>query len=184
MPATTTLRPAPSGNARVLTPDQTRAAIALAQGRTVTAAADSIGVHRSTLYNWFKDDPVFRRAVEEIRRERYERVKDEMRDLENLALARLRRILEDDAVPPAVQLRAAMLVLNRPFDTLGLETWHTPSSENLETTVQRRPGVLETPETAVVRQISTLFADQAAPAIDITRQNSTDSATQSRALAA
>jgi len=183
MPASTKLAPA-LGAASALTPDQTRAAIALAQGRTVTAAADSIGVHRSTLYNWFKEDPAFRCAVDEIRRERFERVKDEMRDMENLALARVRRILEDNAVAPAIQLRAAMLVLNRTFDAAGFETWNMPAPENLETTLQRRPGVLEAPQTAVVRHISTLFVDQPAPAIDITRHNSTDSAPVSLALAA
>jgi AcrR family transcriptional regulator len=174
MPAATRSTPPSSETARALTPEQARAAIALAQGRTVTAAADAIGVHRSTLYNWFKDDPAFRRAVDEIRRERYERINDEMRDLESLALSRVRRILEEDSVPAAIQLRAAMLVLTRPVDSIGIENWHMPRMENFETTLEHRPGLLKTPETCVVRQISTLFVDQPASAIEITRQNSTD----------
>ena len=87
----------PFNTAGVLTPEQTRAAIALAQGCTVTAAADSIGVHRSTLYNWFKEDPAFSKAVEEIRKERNERIQDQMREIGTLALSRVRRILEDGA---------------------------------------------------------------------------------------
>jgi len=161
--------------AKALTPEQTRAAIALAQGATVTAAADSVGIHRSTLYNWFKDDPAFRCAVEEIRRERYERIKDQMRELETLALSRVRRILEDDSAPAAIQLRAAILVLNRPLDHIGLETWHTPATEDLNLTLERRPSLLKQPDTPIVRHISTLSANQPGVTIDISRQNSTHS---------
>jgi hypothetical protein len=174
MPTPTRPSPASSEGARALTSEQTRAAIALAQGRTVTATADAIGVHRSTLYNWFKEDPAFRRAVDEIRRERYERLNDEMRDLESLALSRVRRILEEDSAPAAIQLRAAMLVLNRPVDSIGLENWRMPQMENFETTLEHRPSLLETPETSAVRQISTLFVDRPGAAIDIARHNSTD----------
>jgi AcrR family transcriptional regulator len=71
---------------------QTKAALTLAYGGTVTAAADAIGVHRSSIYNWFKSDPNFKQAVEEIRRDRYERLADQMRELEALTLTRLRRL--------------------------------------------------------------------------------------------
>jgi hypothetical protein len=50
-------RPDPVG---ALSTAQIKAALTLAYGGTVSAAADSIGVHRSSIYNWFKSDPNFK----------------------------------------------------------------------------------------------------------------------------
>ena len=138
---------------------QTKAALTLAYGGTVTAAADAIGVHRSSIYNWFKSDPNFKQAVEEIRRDRYERLNDQMRELEALALARLRRLLEDDAVPASVQLRAALAVLGRPQPHSGNEDWHLPSMESMNATLLRRPDAAKPPAFDTIRQISTLLTD-------------------------
>ena len=135
-------RPAPPARPRplgALSVDQTKAALLLARGSTVSAAADAIGVHRATIYDWFKNDAGFQQAVEEIRRERSGRLKDAMRELDALALARLRRILEDVNVPPAVQLRAALAVLGRPQPHSGDEDWHLPSMESMNATLLRRP---------------------------------------------
>ena len=76
----------PSTALSALSLDQAKAALALARGGTVSAAADSIGVHRSSIYNWFKSDPNFKQAIEEVRREWNERLIDEMRRLESLAV--------------------------------------------------------------------------------------------------
>ena len=138
---------------------QTKAALTLAYGGTVTAAADSIGVHRASIYNWFKNDPNFKQAVEEIRRDRYERLNDQMRELESLALARLRRLLEDDSIPASVQLRAALAILNRPKESPVHEDWNIPRMESLGATLECRPLVAEPPKFDTLRQISTLFAD-------------------------
>ena len=143
-------RPDPAGP---LSAAQTTAALTLAYGGTVSAAADAAGVHRSSIYNWFKSDPNFKQAVEEIGRDRYERLKDQMRELEALALARLRRLVEDDSVPASVQLRAALAILNRPKRTLGIEEWNVPRMENLGATLERKPLLADT-----TRQISALFA--------------------------
>ncbi len=148
-------RPDPVG---ALSAAQTKAALTLAYGGTVSAAADAIGVHRSSIYNWFKSDPNFKQAIEEIRRDRYERLADQMRELEALALARLRRLLEDDSVPASVQLRAALAILNRPKELSGREAWNVPQMESLEVTLNRKPSVADT-----TRQISTLFAVFEAP---------------------
>jgi AcrR family transcriptional regulator len=152
---TVPIRPDPAG---ALSADQTKAALTLAYGGTVSAAADAVGVHRSSIYHWFKRDPKFKQAVEEIRRDRNERLNDQMRELESLALARLRRLLEDDSVPASVQLRAALAILNRPKEPLGIEEWNVPGMESLETTLKRRPHVAKAPKFDTTRQISTLFA--------------------------
>ena len=148
-------RPDPAG---ALSAAQTKAALTLAYGGTVSAAADAIGIHRSSIYNWFKSDPNFKQAVEEIRRDRNERLIDQMRELESLALARLRRLLEDDSVPASVQLRAALAILNRPKEPSGGEDWNVPRMESLDATLKRKPHVAEPPKFDTTRQTSTLFA--------------------------
>jgi AcrR family transcriptional regulator len=164
--------PGPLG---ALSAGQAKAALALAYGGTVSAAADSAGVHRSSIYSWFKSDPNFKQAVEEIRRDRNERLVDQMREIESLALARLRRLIEDDSVPASVQLRAALAILNRPKPSLGIEEWNVPSAESLEITLKRKPHVAEPPKFDTARQISTLFAVSGArgSVSDTTRQIST-----------
>ncbi len=146
--------PDPAG---ALSAAQTKAALTLAYGGTVSAAADAIGVHRSTIYSWFKSDPNFKQAVEEIRRDRYERLSDQMRELEALALARLRRLLEDDSVPASVQLRAALAILNRPKEPSGREDWNVPYMESPGATLDRKPTLAEAPAFDTARQISALF---------------------------
>jgi hypothetical protein len=140
---------------------QTKAALTLAYGGTVTAAADAISAHRSTIYSWFKSDPNFKQAVEEIRRDRNERLADQMRELEALALARLRRLLEDDSVPASIQLRAALAILNRPKEPSGREEWNVPHMESLGATLERRPAAASAPKFDTTRQISTLLASGA-----------------------
>jgi hemoglobin len=71
---------------QALSPAQARAAITLAHGGTVTAAADAAGVHRSTIYNWFESDSDFQCAIKEIFDERNRRLLDQMRELDALAL--------------------------------------------------------------------------------------------------
>ncbi len=129
-----------SGAVSALSFDQAKAALALARGGTVSAAADSIGVHRSSIYFWLKSDPNFKRAIEEIRREWNERLIDEMRRLESLALLRLRHILENDSVPAGVQLRAALTILTRLKETSVTPEWSLPRMESLGFTIDDEPS--------------------------------------------
>jgi hypothetical protein len=106
-----------------LSPAQSQVVAALAQGRTVTAAAREADLHRNTIYNWL-DDPGFKTAVEEAQREYVAILSDGMRDLAALALETLRNLLEDPKTPPAVRLKTALAVLQRPhFPNRG---WHLP----------------------------------------------------------
>ena len=89
---------------------QTKAALTLAYGGTVSAAADAIGVHRSSIYNWFKSDPNFKQAVEQIRRDRNERLSDQMRELESLALARKPHLAEPPAFDTTRQISTLFAV--------------------------------------------------------------------------
>jgi hypothetical protein len=106
-----------------LSPAQAQVVAALAQGRTVTAAAQDAGVHRNTIYNWL-DEPAFKTAVEEAEHEYVAILSDGMRDLAALALETMRNLLEDPKTPPSVRLRTALAILQRPhFPNRG---WHLP----------------------------------------------------------
>jgi AcrR family transcriptional regulator len=87
---------------------------ALAQGQTVTAAARSAGVHRATIYDWFKSVPGFTDAVHQAREEFRETLDDGLQDLASKALSALAAILEDPKMPAGPRVRAALAVLHRP----------------------------------------------------------------------
>jgi AcrR family transcriptional regulator len=132
--------PDPAAFAR-LSPKQAQAATALARGATVTRVADALGIHRSTIYYWFKSDSLFRKALTELHREREERLRDEMRELEFLALSTLRDILQDPCAPAGVRLRAAMAVITRPSSSLGGEDWRLPQAEPIDRALERCPDL-------------------------------------------
>ena len=69
-----------------LTPAQAQVAAALAEGHTITAAADAARIHRCTIYNWFKKSKPFRTAIDEARGEYEEMFRDGIKDLYVLAL--------------------------------------------------------------------------------------------------
>jgi hypothetical protein len=168
-------RPLPEHTSlQALSPAQARAAITLAHGGTVTAAADAAAVHRSTIYNWYESDTNFQCAVKEIFDERNRRLLDQMRELDALALVRLHRILADDDASPSIHLRAAMAVLNRPTDHHGEEAWRMPHMESIDATIHCRPDVLDTPEFDAHRHIAAPPERQPLQ-LDASRQNSTDS---------
>src|SRR6202011_4119693 len=76
-----------------------------------------------TIYNWFHD-PAFKAAAGEAQREYVATLSDGVRDLAALAVETLRSLLEDPDTPPAVRLRTALAVLQRPhFPDRG---WHLP----------------------------------------------------------
>jgi AcrR family transcriptional regulator len=106
------------------TPAQAQVIADLAQGRTITDAACDAGLHRTTIHTWFRDQPIFKTAFEEAQREYVATLQDGMRDLAARAVETLRSLLENPETPPAVRLRTALAILQRPhFPTPG---WHLP----------------------------------------------------------
>jgi hypothetical protein len=108
----------------ILSPAQAQVVTALAQGRSVTAAALEAGIHRSTIHHWYRHEPAFETAVEQARAEYAATLNDSMRDLAARALETLRNLLEDPQTPPAIRLKAALAVLQRPH--FPKEGWHLP----------------------------------------------------------
>ena len=81
-----------------LSPAQTQVIVALAQGRTVSDAARDAGIHRSTIYNWFRHQPTFQAAFEDARREYVETVHEGMRELASYASVASLMLNLDEAV--------------------------------------------------------------------------------------
>jgi uncharacterized protein YchJ len=107
-----------------LSPVQAQFVDALASGASISAAARQAGVHRTTVHHWVRNSAEFKTAAENARAEYAEALRDEMRDLSSTALRILRTLLEAEDTPPAVRLRAALAVLQRPH--LAAKAWRLP----------------------------------------------------------
>ena len=117
-----------------LSPAQARVVVALAQGLSVTAAAREAGVHRDTIYQWLRNQPEFETAVENARAEYVAILADGVRDLAARALETLKELLDDPHTPPAVRLKTALAILQRP--AYPKQTWQLP--ERIETPSQQQ----------------------------------------------
>jgi hypothetical protein len=109
-----------------LSPAQAQVIAVLVQGRSVTAAALEAGIHRSTIHNWLRHEPAFKTAMQNAHTEYTAALNDSMRDLAALALETLRTLLDDPQTPPAIRLKAALAILQRPH--FPKEGWHLPES--------------------------------------------------------
>jgi len=87
---------------------------ALAAGSTLTDAAEAYGVHRVTIYRWMKTSKPFAAALHRARAEFVLARRDDLHLLSNRAVETLLAILDNPKASPAVQLRAAMFILQRP----------------------------------------------------------------------
>jgi hypothetical protein len=96
-----------------LTPAQQRVAAALLQGATVKDAAESCGVHRTTVHGWSRTNETFRSALEEARRIQAEWVSDEVRALVVDAFAQLQHIILDKSIRDSIRLQAALAIIDR-----------------------------------------------------------------------
>jgi hypothetical protein len=83
-------------------------------GRTETSAASSAGVHRSTVHNWM-NEPDFQAALADARQKCADLYQDSLHEIAALALDTIRQTLKNADLPPAVRLRAALAVLDRPL---------------------------------------------------------------------
>lgn len=94
-----------------LTPLQHRVLALLAEGRSLTDAAAEAGVHRNTVCNWRRSVPAFTRDTEFAIREQAVVWHDRMVQLAPLAAQVLHKVLNDEAAPASLRLRAAVTVL-------------------------------------------------------------------------
>ena len=87
---------------------------ALAAGSTLTDAAEAYNVHRVTVYRWMKTCQPFSAALHRARAEFVLARRDDLHLLSNRALETLLAILDNPKSSPAVLLRTAMFILQRP----------------------------------------------------------------------
>ena len=87
---------------------------ALAAGSTLTDAAEAYGVHRVTIYRWMKTCKHFSTALQRARAEFVLARRDDLHQLSNRALETLLTILDNPKSSPAVLLRTAVFILQRP----------------------------------------------------------------------
>jgi hypothetical protein len=93
-----------------LTAQQELAVDLLAMGKTVTEAADSLGVTRQTVSEWRNRNPAFEAALNERRKELWSGMSDRLRALLPNALGVLEQSIERGDVKAAIAvLRAAGL---------------------------------------------------------------------------
>jgi hypothetical protein len=97
-----------------LSPAQAKVIKSLARGQTVTAAAEDAGVHRTTIHHWIRTEPAFKIAVETAQSEYAAELNDGIRELAARALLTLHDLLQDISTPPAVRLKTALAILQRP----------------------------------------------------------------------
>ena len=88
--------------------------MALAAGSTLSAAAQTFGVHRSTVYRWIKSHQEFSPALRQARAESVLGLRDELHDLSSCCLKTLRAVLANPKSSPAVQLRPPCSSCNAP----------------------------------------------------------------------
>jgi hypothetical protein len=96
----------------------------LAAGTTLTDAAETFNVHRVTIYRWMKTSKPFLDALHRGRAEFVLARRDDLYQLSNRALEILMAILDNPKSSPAVLLRTAMFILQRP--QLPKKGWSMP----------------------------------------------------------
>jgi transposase-like protein len=128
-----------------LSPAQAQVALSLASGASVTHAAQSAGVGRTTVYEWRKHNPDFSSAIDQAKAEYAATLRDQLRDLSVKALSTLEALLDDPKTPASVRLKAALAVLNRP--RFPKQAWNLPekigSSQAMDEVVRTEPNTSE-----------------------------------------
>jgi hypothetical protein len=151
-----------------LSPEQARVVAALAQGHTVTRAAAAAGVHRTTVHHWLRTSPDFKASVASAKRLYAACLADELTELSAAALKTLRTLLEAPETHPAVRLKTALAILERPgFLSPG---WRLPA-EIASSQERRTAGELSVME-ADYRRLRTIEAILSAEARDGSKADS------------
>jgi transposase-like protein len=101
-------QPAEGENGRGLTPRQEAAALALAGGRQVKAAAEAVGIGERTLHRW-RESATFRSREQELRSELFGLAVGRLCELTGKAADRLGELL--DSKTETVALGAAKAIL-------------------------------------------------------------------------
>ena len=94
--------------------DQKKAAAlaALMECNTLSAAAERAGISRKSLYNYIREDYDFARAYKALQEEAATSALERLEDQEAGALEVVRSLLQDEAQPAGIRLKAAHELLS------------------------------------------------------------------------
>src|SRR5579871_3614430 len=101
-----------------LTAAQEQVLALISAGATATAAAQKAGVHRNTIAAWLRA-PEFRRALDRARAAKALLFRDQAESLAAEALAAIRAMITDPAVPAPLRLKAAIAMLDRAVEPIA-----------------------------------------------------------------
>ena len=96
-----------------LTPTQEHVLALLSAGSTLTAAAESAGIHRNTIMNWRRHSWLFRQTLLGACHEKAMFWQEQAEQLAASAIAAIRAILDDPGTPAGVRLKAALAILDK-----------------------------------------------------------------------
>jgi hypothetical protein len=97
----------------ILSKQQQHVLALLAQGSTVAAAAEAVGVHRNTVSNWRRaGSPEFRSAWQSAQLDQAAYWRDLLQLLGDAAVKAILHVLLDTKTSPSVRLKASLAVLN------------------------------------------------------------------------
>ncbi|MGH9660471.1 MAG: hypothetical protein ACRD96_18115, partial [Bryobacteraceae bacterium] len=96
-----------------LSPAQLRVAEAIARGVTVVKAAEDAGVHRTTVYYWINNSPLFCETLSRARDRYLADIQAQFASLAQPAIDVIDFALHDASIPIAIRLHAALTILAR-----------------------------------------------------------------------
>lgn len=95
----------------MLTPRQTTVIALIANGSSITTAAEQADVHRTTIYHWLRTSTEFNTSLQQARTEQQEHLREQLQSLATTAFNTLQQLLTDPKTPAGVRLKAALEVL-------------------------------------------------------------------------
>ena len=114
----------------------------LAQGKTINAAAEAVGIHRNTIANWRRSSESFRNQWHTMQYEQAMYWRDEMQALAQIAVDALLKTLTDEKTSPSVRLRAALAVLNKVTEVPAKQP-DLKSTQNMHNSAQPLQPIVE-----------------------------------------
>lgn len=147
---------------------QVAAVTALAQGATVTAAAEAAGVHRTTVFRWAKYHPAFIAERNRQIEERAIEVRTKMERITNSALD----VVAEAVLAANVDVAFRWLRIVSPTSLFDVQVGPTNAGDVIDEKRRATPdpllALLESANTPTVTETETrlaeLLADEAAPA--------------------
>jgi len=134
-----------------LTEQQHRIIAHLASGWSINLAAKSEGIHRNTIGNWRRTNPVFARELEFAASEQRRCWQDEAVQRAPLAMQTIGDYITDPKTSPSVRLRAATFIINMAADPepKARKAFPAPKTQVAHVEAKTSEPVAQAPENTV-----------------------------------